>query len=82
MARSLGDDVPSVNHAGNPSQDPEEDVDAELSSEAAFEYNGQRWDEYGEKVETDIVTRRDIGGGWGSAIAAVDRGCSVRISHA
>jgi len=34
---TLGDNIPGVNYAWNPSKDPEEDVDAELRSEAAFE---------------------------------------------
>jgi len=82
---TLGDDVPGVNYTRNPSEDPEEDVDAEVCCRTAFEEDGDRWDEQGDEVEEDIVTRRDLGpvrgGGSANGVALGGWGCSKRISH-
>jgi len=60
-ALALRDDVPGVNHTRNPSEDPQEDVDPEICSEAAFEQDWDRWNEYGDEVEEDVGSRRYLG---------------------
>jgi len=55
-ALTLRDDVPCVNYAWDPSQDPEKDVDAEIRSKATFKCDGQRWNEEGDEVEADVIT--------------------------
>jgi len=44
-----------VNYTRNPSQDPQEDVDAEVCPKATFEYDWHRWNEQGNEVEENVI---------------------------
>lgn len=52
------DDVPGVEHAGDPAEEAEEDVDEEGGTAAATDYDGEGREEDGEEAETDSALCR------------------------
>lgn len=52
------DDVPGVDDAGDPAQDPQADVDEDVGAAPALQEDGHGRDEEGEEVEQDIARRR------------------------
>jgi len=41
----LGDDPPSVDYTGNPTQNPKEDIDKNIDGDPGFDEDGNRRDE-------------------------------------
>ena len=52
------DDVPGVDDAGDPAQDPQADVDEDVGAAPALQEDGHGRDEEGDEVEQDIARRR------------------------